>query len=114
MRWHAAAAGVFLAFTGVATLCARYLSQVRMTRAVAGGLAVANTVLVAVGSLAVTPGTTDSYACWVGTGGWIAVAAIYFLRGPVSGLVALALELAGLTAGLLVTGSGISAGVWPS
>jgi signal transduction histidine kinase len=112
MRWHAAAVGVFLAFTGVAALCARYLSQVRMTRAVAGALAAANAVLVAVGSLAVTPGTTDSYAYWVGTGGGIAVAAVYFLRGPVSGLIALALDLAALTAGLLVTGSGISAGVW--
>ncbi len=112
MRWHAAAVAVFLAFTGVAALCARYLSQVRMTRAVAGGLAAANTVLVAVGSLAVAPGTTDSFAYWVGTGGGIAIAAIYFLRGPVSGLIALALDLAALTAGLLVTGRGISAGVW--
>jgi hypothetical protein len=111
MRWHAAAVGVFLALTGVAALCARYLSQVRMTRAVAGGLAAANTVLVAVGSLAVTPGTTDSYAYWVGTGGGIAVAAIYFLRGPASGLTVLAVDLAALTAGLLVTGSALSAGV---
>jgi len=112
IRWHAAAVGVFLAFTGVAALCARYLSQVRMTRVVAGGLAAANTVLVVVGSLAVTPGTTDSFAYWVGTGGGIAIAAVYFLRGPVSGLIALALDVAALTVGLLVTGSAISAGVW--
>jgi hypothetical protein len=64
MRWQAAAVAVFLACTGVAALCARYLSQVRMTRAVAVGLAAANTVLVAVGSLAVAPGTTDSFAYW--------------------------------------------------
>ena len=112
MRWQAAAVAVFLACTGVAALCARYLSQVRMTRAVAVGLAAANTILVAVGSLAVAPGTTDSFAYWVGTGGGIAVAAIYFLRGPVSGLIVLAVDLAALTDGLLVTGSGFSAGVW--
>ncbi len=111
MRWQAAAVGVFLAFIGVATLCAWYLSQVRLTRAVAGALAAANAVLVAVGSLAVAPDTTDSFVYWVGTVGGIAVAAVYFLRGPASGLVALALDLAALTAGLLVTGSGFSAGV---
>ena len=112
MRWQAVAVAVFLAFTGVAVLCAKYLSQVRMTLAVAGGLTAANTVLVAVGSLAVAPGTTDSFAYWVGTGGGIAIAAIYFVRGPVSGLTALALDMAALAAGLLATGSAISAGVW--
>ena len=112
MRWQAAAVAVFLACTGVAALCARCLSRVRMTRATMGGLAAANTVLVAVGSLAVAPGITDSFAYWVGTGGGIAIAAIYFVRGPISGLTALALDLAALTVGLLVTGPDISAGVW--
>ncbi len=112
MRWQAAAVAVFLAFTGVADLCARQLSQVRMTRATMWGLAAANTALVAVGSLAVAPGTTDSFAYWVGTDGGIAIAAIYFVRGPASGLTALALDLAALTAGLLVTHPDISAGVW--
>lgn len=112
MRWQAAAVAVFLASVGVAALCARYLSQVRMTPAITWGLAAANTILVAVGSLAVAPGTTDSFAYWVGTGGGIAIAAIYFVRGPAAGLTALALDLAALTAGLLVTGPDISAGVW--
>ena len=50
---------------GLSVLCARYLSQVRMTRATAVGLAAANTMLAAVGSLAVAPGTTDAFAYWV-------------------------------------------------
>ena len=88
MRWQTAAAAVFLVCTGVAALCARCLSQVRMTPATTWGLAAANTTLVAVGSLAVAPGTTDSFAYWVGTGGVIAIAAIYFVRGSAAGLAA--------------------------
>jgi signal transduction histidine kinase len=84
MRWQGAAVAVFLACIGVAALCARCLSQVRMTRATTWGPAAANTILVAEGSLAVAPGTTDSYAYWVGTGGGIAIAAIHFVRGPAS------------------------------
>jgi hypothetical protein len=53
MRWQGAAVAVFLACIGVAALCARCLSQVRMTRATTWGLAAANTILVAVGPLAV-------------------------------------------------------------
>jgi signal transduction histidine kinase len=112
MRWQGAAVAVFLACVGVAALCARYLSQVRMTLATTWALAAANTTLVGVGSLAVAPGTTDSFAYWVGTGGGIAIAAIYFVQGAAAGLAALALDLAALTAGLLVTGPDISAGVW--
>jgi hypothetical protein len=102
LRWQAAAVAVFLAYTGIAALCARYLSQVRLTRAAAAALAAVNTILVAVGALAVTPGTTDSFAYWVGTGGGIVIATIYFTRGPVSGLAALAFDMAALAAGLLV------------
>jgi hypothetical protein len=112
MRWQAAAVAVFLACTGAAALCARYLSQVLMTPATTWALTAANATLVAVGSLAVAPGATDSFTYWVGTGGGIAIAAIHFVRGPAAGLAALALDRAALTAGLLVTGPDISAGVW--
>ena len=112
MRWQAAAAAAFLGFVGLAILCARYLSQVRMTRRAALVLAAANTILVAVGSLAVAPGTTDSYAYWVGIDSAIVIAAVYFIRGPAFGLTALALDVAALTAGMLVTGGAIPPGVW--
>lgn len=81
-------------FTGLAVLSARYLSQMRMTRLTAAGLTAANTVLAAVGSLAVAPGTVDSNAYWVSGVSGIVVAAVYFTRGPLSGLAALALDLA--------------------
>ncbi len=110
MRWQAAAVVVLGGFTGLAVLSARYLSQMRMTCLAAAGLAAANTVLAAVGSLAVAPGTADSNAYWaVGVSG-IVVAGIYFTRG---GLAALAPDLA-LTAGLHVTGGAISPGIWAS
>jgi len=110
MRWQAAAVVTFGGFAGLAVLCARYLSQMRLTRRAAAGLAVANTILAAVGSLAVAPGTTDSSAYWVGGVSGIAVAAIYFVRGPVSGFIAL--DMAALTAGLQVTGGAMSLGIW--
>ncbi len=114
MRWQAAAVAEFGGFTGLAVLSARHLSQMRMTGPAAVGLAAANMVLVAVGFLAVTPGTTDSFAYWAAGVSGIAVAAIYFTRGPVSGLAALALDLVALTAGLRVTGGAVSAGIWAS
>ena len=84
MRWQAAAAAVFLGFVVVAALCARYLSQVRMTRSAAVSLVAANTFLAVVGSLAVAPGTTDSFAYGVATESSIIIAAVYFVRGPCS------------------------------
>jgi hypothetical protein len=110
MRWPAAAAAVLLGFVCVAVLCARYLSQVRMTRSTAVGLAAANAILTATGALAVAPGTTDSFAYWVGNASGIVIAAIYFIRGPVLGLTALALDVSALTAGLLVTGGALAPG----
>lgn len=114
MRWQAAAVVVLGGFTGLAVLSARYLSQMRMTRLAAAALAAANTVLAAVGSLAVAPGTADSNAYWVGGVSGIVVAAIYFTRGPLPGLAALALDLAALTVGLHVTGGAISPAIWAS
>jgi hypothetical protein len=114
MRWQAAAVAVVGGFTGLAVLSARYLSQMRMTGPAAVGLAAANTVLAAVAFLAVTPGTTDSLAYWAAGVSGIVVAAIYFTRGPISGLGALALDLAALTAGLRVTGGAVSVGIWAS
>jgi signal transduction histidine kinase len=110
MRWQAAAAAVLGAQVGISALCARYLGQVRMTRSTAVALAAANAILAAVGSLAVAPGTSDSYAYWVSTDTGIVIAAIYFIRGPGFGLTALALDVAALTVGLLVTGGAISPG----
>ncbi len=114
MRWQAAAAAVFLGFVVVAALCARYLSQVRMTRSAAVSLVAANTFLAVVGSLAVAPGTTDSFAYGVATESSIIIAAVHFVRGPVFGLTAMAVEVAALAAGLLVTGGAISPGKWVS
>jgi hypothetical protein len=114
MRWQAATVVVLGGFTGLAVLSARYLSQMRMTCLAAAALAAANTVLAAVGSLAVAPGTADSNAYWVGGVSGIVVAAIYFTRGRWPGLAALALDLAALTVGLHVTGGAISPGIWAS
>ena len=108
MRWQPAPVAVFLGMLGVAALCARCLSEVRMTRRTAAGLAVANTVMAAVGTLAVAPGTTDASAYWVAGDSGIVIAAVYFIRGPVPGLTTLAADLAALLAGLLVTGRAIA------
>ena len=89
MRWHVALGGS----TGVAILCARYLSQVRMARLTATGLTATNWILAFVGALAAAPGTTDSFACWVGNASGIAVATVYFIQGSVFGLPALALDM---------------------
>ena len=114
MRWQAAAAAAFGGILGLAVLSARHLSQVRMTRQVCVGLAASNMILAGVGSLAVAPGTTDAFAYWVAGDSGIVIAAVYFILGPVFGLAALAVDLAGLTAGLLATGRGIAAGGWVS
>jgi hypothetical protein len=67
-------------------------------------------VLAALGTLAVAPGTTDAFSFWVSGNTGIVLAAVYFLRGPVPGLTALALDLAGLTVGLLIVGGATSIG----
>jgi signal transduction histidine kinase len=112
MRWQAAAAAAFGGMLGLAILSARYLSQVRMTHRAAVVLVVANTILAAVGSLAVAPGTTDASAYWVAIDSGIVVATVYFIHGPAFGLTALALDLTALTAGLIVTGDAIPPGLW--
>jgi signal transduction histidine kinase len=110
MRWQAAAAAVCASTVGLAVICSRHLSQVQMTRRVAVSLTAAVTVLAAVGSLAVAPGTTDPFAFWVSGNTGIVIAAIYFIRGPVPGLTALALDLAALAAGVLACGSAVALG----
>ena len=110
MRWQAAAAAVSASLVGLAVVCARRLSQVRMTGRVAVSLTVAVTALAAVGSLAVAPGTTDPFAFWVSGNTGIVIAAIYFICGPVPGLTALALDLAALAVGVLACGSAIPVG----
>jgi hypothetical protein len=110
MRWQAAAAAVFASLAGLAVVCSWRLSQVRMTRWVAISLTAAVTALAAVGSLAVAPGTTDPFAFWVSGNTGIVIAAIYFIRGPVPGLTALALDLAALTVGVLACGSAVPIG----
>jgi signal transduction histidine kinase len=114
MRWPTAAAAAFGGMLGLAVLSARYLSRVRMTRRVGVGLVAANTILAAVGSLAVAPGTTDAFAYWVAGNTGIVIAAVYFIRGPVFGLTALAFDLAALTIGLVRTGHGLAVGGWVS
>jgi signal transduction histidine kinase len=104
MRWQAAAAAVSAGTVGLAVICARCLSQVQMTCRVAASLTAAVTALAAVGSLAVAPGTTDPFAFWVSGNTGIVIAAVYFIRGPVPGLTALALDLAALTVGVLACG----------
>jgi hypothetical protein len=80
-----------------------------MTRRTAVGLAAANTILAALGSLAVAPGSTDSFAYSVSGDSGIVVAAVYFVLGPVWGLTTLAFDAAALLAGLVATGSAIGA-----
>lgn len=104
MRWQPAPIAVYLALLALAALCARHLSEVRMTRRAAVGLAAANTALAALGTLVIAPGTTDAFACWVAGDTGIIVAAIYFIRGPVAGLATLAADLAALLTGLMVAG----------
>lgn len=114
MRWPAAAATAFGGMLGLAVVSAQYLSQVRMTRQVGVGLVAANTILAAVASLAVAPGTTDAFAYWVAGNSGIVIAAVYFIRGPLFGLTALAFDLAALTIGLVRTGHGLAVGGWVS
>jgi hypothetical protein len=109
-RWPAVTAAVFAGMVCVAVVCARCLSQVRMTRRAAVSLTAAVTVLAALGTLAVAPGTTDGFSFWVTGNTGIVIAAVYFLRGPVPGLTTLALDLAALTAGVLVVGGATSIG----
>jgi signal transduction histidine kinase len=111
-RWATTAVAVFLGTLGTAVLCARRLSEVRMTRRTAVGLATANTVLAALGALAVAPGTTDTFAYLVSGDSGIVVAAVYFVRGPVWGLTALAFDQAALLVGLAATGRAIGIGGW--
>jgi hypothetical protein len=81
MRWQPAPVAVFLSMFGVAALCARYLSVVRITRRAAAGLAVSDTVLAAAGTLVIAPGPpTRSPAGWPVKA--IVLAANYFIRGP--------------------------------
>jgi Histidine kinase-, DNA gyrase B-, and HSP90-like ATPase len=110
MRWPAVTVAVFAGMVCVAVVCARCLSQVRMTRRAAVSLTAAVTVLAALGTLAVAPGTTDGFSFWVTGNTGIVIAAVYFLRGPVPGLTTLALDLAALTAGVLVVGGATSIG----
>jgi hypothetical protein len=110
MRWQLVAAAVLLGLLGVAVVCSRCLSRVRMTRRAAASLTATVTALAAAGTLAVAPGATDAFAYWVSGGTGIVIAAVYFIRGPVFGLTTLALDLAALTVGLLATGSAISVG----
>lgn len=114
MRWPAAGAAVFCGMLGLAVLSARYLSQLRMPQPAGVVLAAANTVLAAVGSLAVSGGTTDAFAYWVAGISGIVIAAVYFVQGPVFGLTSLALDIAALAAGLVAAGGGIAVGGWVS
>jgi signal transduction histidine kinase len=113
-RWPTAAVAVSAGLVGLAVVCARCLSQVRMTRWVAVSLTAAVTALAVLGSLAVAPGTTDPFAFWVSGNTGIVIAAIYFIRGPVPGLTALALDLAALTVGVLACGGALPIGAQAS
>lgn len=83
-----------------------------MTGRVALGLAAANTVLAAAGTLVIAPGTTDAYAWWVAGDSGIVIAAVYVICGPVPGLATLAADLVVMLAGLVVTGRALAAGAW--
>jgi signal transduction histidine kinase len=111
-RWQPAPVAVYLGMLGLAALCARYLSQVQMTRRAALGLAAANTILAAAGTLVIAPGTTDAFAWWVAGDSGIVIAAVYVIRGPVPGLATLAADLAALLAGMVVTGRAVATGAW--
>jgi len=82
-RWPAVTVAVFAGMVCVAVVCARCLSQVQMTRRAAVSLTAAVTVLAALGTLAVAPGTIDGFSFWVSGNTGIVIAAVYFLRGPV-------------------------------
>lgn len=111
-RWQLAAVGVYLSLLGIAALSARCLSEVRMTGRLAVSMAAANTIAAALGSLAVAPGTTDSFANWVAGDTGIVIAAVYFVRGPAWGITTLAFDLAALAAALLDAGRAFAASAW--
>ena len=114
LRWPLVGAGVFAGLAVLAAASTRHVSQVRMTRRTALGLAAAVTALAAAGSLAVAPGTSDAFAYWTAGESAILIAVLYFLQGPVFGLTVLALDLAALAGGLLVNGGSIAPGGWVS
>jgi hypothetical protein len=108
MRWPAAAAAVSAGLVGVAVVCTRCLSQVRMTRRVGGQLDRGGHRAGGGGIAGRGPGDDRSFAFWVSGNTGIVIAAVYFIRGPVPGLTALALDLAALTVGVLTCGGATS------
>jgi signal transduction histidine kinase len=114
LRWPPAGVAAFAGLLVLAAASTRNVSRVHLARPTAVGMAVAVTALTAAGSLAVAPGATDAFAYWVAGESAILIAVLYFLQGPAFGLTVLAIDLAALTAGLLVTGSAISPGGWVS
>jgi signal transduction histidine kinase len=112
LRWPSAAVAVFAGLFVLTAASARNVSRIQMTPRAAGSLMTAVTALVAVGTLAVTPGTTDAFAYWIAGESATLIGVIFFLRGLSAGLPALALDLAALTAGLLAAGDTMPAGGW--
>lgn len=112
LRWPGAGVAAFAGLFVLTAAMARNVSRMRMSLRLAAFLVIAVTALVTVGTLAVAHGTTDAFAYWIAGQSSTLIGIIVLLRGPAAGLVALALDLAALTAGLLAAGPVMSGGGW--
>jgi hypothetical protein len=110
LRWPAVGVAAFAGLLVLAAVTAPCVSRVRMGRWATVCCAIAVAALVAAGTLAVAPGTTDGYGYWVAGESGILIGVIFFVRGAWFGGAALLLDLAVLTAGLLA--NDMTGGAW--
>jgi hypothetical protein len=112
LRWPAVGVAAFGGLLVLAAVTAPCVSRLRMGRWATVCCAIAVAALVAAGTLAVAPGTTDGYGYWVAGESGILIGVIFFVRGAWAGGAALLLDLAVLTAGLLAVGNAMPGGGW--
>jgi signal transduction histidine kinase len=112
MRWPQLGVTVFAALFVLTAASARSMSQMRLGPVPAAFLIAALAALVAVGALSVRPGATDPGAYWMALESAVLVGSLMLMRGPATGLAALALVLAALAAGLLAAGHAVPGGTW--
>jgi signal transduction histidine kinase len=112
LRWPAAGVAAFAGLFVLTAISARNVSRVRMPRRTAARLALADAGLALLGTLAVTPGTTDGFAYWIGGESSTIVGIIVLLCGPGAGTLALLADLAALAVGLLAAGNAMPVGGW--
>jgi signal transduction histidine kinase len=114
LRWPAVAVAAFAGLFILTATSAGNVSRAEMTKLTAAAQIFALTAFTAAGALAVAPGTTDAFAYWISGESAVLITVLYFVRGPVFGLTAMALDLGALLVGLSVTGTAIPHGAWLS